>query len=230
MKFRNLLFSVALFTIGILSAQDNCSKYYPLEEGASFQYTMYDKKGKADGTTEYKITDVSNSGGDTNATMHMEFMDKKGKEVFTSDYTFTCTGNGIKIDYNSIMPQSMLEQFKDMEYDITGTDIELPNDLSVGQSLNDANVSMSISMAGMKMDMEVNMVERKVEKKESITTPAGTFDCFVISEVTESKTMGATQSFPSRLWLAEGIGMVKQETYKKGGSLMSSVELTKLDK
>lgn len=209
-------------------SQSSCSKFYPLEEGSSFQYTMYDKKGKPDGTTDYTITDVSDSGSETSATMKLKFTDKKGKEVFNSDYSFICTGEGIKIDYNSILPKAMFEQFKDMEYEISGTDIEIPNDLSVGQALDDANVNMSISMAGMNMDVAVNMVNRKVEKKESVTTAAGTFDCYVIYGDNESKTMGASQTFPSRLWLAEGVGMVKQETYKKDGDLMSSMALTEL--
>jgi hypothetical protein len=38
--------------------------------------------------------------------------------------------------------------------------------------------------------------------------------------------MGMNRTFPSRLWLAEGVGMVKQETYKKDGDLMSRSELT----
>ncbi|HET8737136.1 MAG TPA: hypothetical protein VFM69_11105 [Pricia sp.] len=209
-------------------SQDNCSKFYPLKEGSSFQYTMYDKKGKPDGMTDYKVVDVSDEGNQTTATMQIQFTDKKGKEVFASDYAFTCTGNGIKIDYNSLIPDTMLEQFKDMEYEITGTDIEVPNDLSVGQSLDDANVAMRISMAGMNMDINVNMINRKVEKRESVTTAAGTFDCFVIYGETESKTMGATHKFPNRLWLAEDIGMVKQETYKENGNVISSMALTTL--
>jgi len=214
------------FGTGVLIAQDNCSKYYPLKEGTTFQYTMYNKKGKSEGSSDYKITNVDNSGGETTATMAMTFSDKKGKEIFTSDYKYTCTGEGIKIDYNSLLPDEMFAQFKDMEYKITGTDIELPNNLSVGQNLDDANVTMAISMAGMKMDIEVNMINRKVEKQESVTTPAGTFDCYVLYNDTQSKTMGTSQTFPSRLWLAEGVGMVKQETYSKGGEVMNSMALT----
>ena len=230
MKKTFLLIALFIFTLTVSKAQDSCSKYYPLEEGVSFQYTMYDKKGKTDGKTDYKIIGIANSGEGTEATMHMSFTDKKGKEVFESDYNFTCTGNGIKIDYNSIMPQKMLDQFGDMEYEITGTDIEIPNDLSAGQNLDDANVNMAINMAGMNMKIEVNMINRKVEKEEKVTTPAGNFTCYVIYSDTESKTMGTTHTFPSRQWLAEGVGMVKQETYKGNGDLMSSMQLTKYSK
>ncbi|MGB7396128.1 MAG: hypothetical protein WA913_17230 [Pricia sp.] len=221
---------LTLLTSYFCFSQANCSKFYPLEEGVSVKYTMYDKKGKPDGTTDYQVTSVTDSGSETQATMQIQFTDKKGKEVFDTDYAFTCTGSGVRIDYNSLMPTEMLEQFKDLEYEITGTDIEVPNDLSVGQNLEDANVTMSISMAGMNMDMSVDMVNRTVEKKESVTTPAGTFDCFVVYGDTESKVMGRSHTFPNRLWLAEGVGMVKQETYKEDGDLMSSMELTMLDK
>ncbi|WP_299529709.1 hypothetical protein [Ulvibacterium sp.] len=224
-----LTFALLFGTYTVVS-QDSCSKYYPLVEGTTFQYTMYNKKGKSEGVTDYTITNVDNSGGETRATMSMKFADKKGKEVFTSDYTYTCTGNGIKIDYNSLLPEAMTSQFKDMEYEITGTDIELPNNLSVGQSLDDANVTMAISMAGMSMNIEVNMINRKVEKKENVTTPAGTFDCYVLYNDTQSKTMGATQTFPSRLWVAEDIGMVKQETYDRNGAVTNSMALTQLSK
>ncbi|WP_422083560.1 hypothetical protein [Ulvibacterium sp.] len=219
-----------LFGTHTMLSQDSCSKYYPLVEGTTFQYTMYNKKGKSEGVTDYTITKVDNSGGETRATMSMKFADKKGKEVFTSDYTYICTGKGIKIDYNSLLPEAMTSQFKDMEYEITGTDIELPNDLSVGQTLNDANVTMAISMAGVNMNIEVNMINRKVEKQENVTTPAGTFDCYVLYNDTQSKTMGATQTFPSRLWVAEDIGMVKQETYDKNGTVTNSMALTQLSK
>src|SRR5690606_23634060 len=117
-----------------------------------------------------------------------------------------------------------------MEMDISGTDIEIPNNLSVGQELNDAHVSMKVSMAVMKMETLVNMINRKVEKKESVTTPAGTFDCYVIYSDNETIIMKKSHIFPSRVWLTEGVGMVKQESYNKDGDLISSSLLTKFNK
>ncbi len=222
-------FSLILFVIGGALGQ-NCSKYYPMNEGASFQYTTYNKKGKVDGIADYKVTDVSTNGGATQATMNIELKDEKGKEVYTTSYTFSCSDNKVTIDYESLMSNSMIEQMKDMEMEITGTDIELPNELRVGQALSDANVAMKIDMGGMSMNMKVDMVNRKVEKQENVTTPAGTFNCYVIYSDNESKMMMANQSFPSRLWLAEGVGMVKQETYKKNGDLMSNTVLTSFSK
>ncbi len=230
MKTRILLITTLLLCAVSTTAQTNCSRFYPMEEGTAFEYTMYNKKGKTDGVTSYKVTSVENNGDSTMATMDISFTDDKGKEVYNTDYSFTCTGNMVTIDYESLMPQQMLEQYGDMEMDITGTDLEIPNDLSVGQLLEDANVTLKISMGGINMTTTVDMTNRKVEKQESVTTPAGTFDCYVLYSDTESKMMMAKQSFPSRVWLAEGVGMVKQETYKKNGDLMNSMQLTKFGK
>lgn len=227
---------IALFALTLVigfnlaAAQDGCSKYYPMEEGKSFQYTMYDKKGKTDGVTNYTISKVSTEGETTSATFDFKFTDKKGKELFNSNYEISCSGEGIKIDFESLFPAQMMQQYEDMgvEMDITGTDIQLPNDLSVGQILEDANLSISMNMSGIKMNISVDQTNRKVEKKESVTTSAGTFDCYVITETNISKTMGAAMEMNNKLWLAEGVGMVKQESYKKNGNLVTRMELTKL--
>tara|TARA_R110001583_G_scaffold42654_5_gene135669 strand:+ start:1742 stop:2353 length:612 start_codon:yes stop_codon:yes gene_type:complete len=203
-----------------------------MEEGTSFQYTMTNKKGKTEGITDYSITNVENTGGVTTASMNMKFTDEKGKEIFVSDYKLSCTGDVVKIDYNSLVPAQMMKQYTDMgvEMEISGTDIELPNDLNVGQGLDDANVAMSIKMTGMNMNIKVDQLNRIVEKKESVNTPAGTYECYVITQDNVSETMGVKQTMQSKLWLAEGVGMVKQETYNKKGDLMSKSELTSFKK
>ncbi|MCJ7468493.1 MAG: DUF3108 domain-containing protein, partial [Maribacter sp.] len=186
--------------------------------------------GKTDGVADYTITSVENTGGTTSATMAMKYVDAKGKEIVNSDYKMTCTPDGINIDFNSLMPSQMMQQYQDMgmEMDISGTDIVLPNDLTVGEQLADANVSITMSMKGMNMSIVVDMVDRKVDAQENVTTPAGNFECYVISEVNKTQFMGVNQEMPAKLWLSEGVGMVKQETYKKNGDLMTRMELTKL--
>ncbi|MDX1768397.1 MAG: hypothetical protein R3294_10100 [Arenibacter troitsensis] len=228
---RTLILIYCLFLVTSVAFSQNCSKYYPMEEGTSFQYTMTNKKGKTEGVTDYSITNVENTGGVTTATMNMKFTDEKGKEILVSDYKISCTGDVVKIDYNSLVPAQMMKQYTDMgmEMEISGTDIELPNNLSVGQGLEDANVAIAIKMTGMNMNIKVDQLNRVVEKKESVTTPAGNFECYVITQDNISETMGVKQTMPSKLWLAEGVGMVKQETYNKKGDLTNQMLLTKLN-
>ena len=84
MKTPLLITLLCFFTMNVTFAQENCSKFYPLEEGSSFEYTSYDKKGKTDGSVNYTITDVRQEGSAAAATFDMKFKDKKGKDVFES--------------------------------------------------------------------------------------------------------------------------------------------------
>lgn len=230
MKHYFLLLAAVCFTVGTAVAQSSCSQYYPLVEGTSLQYTNYDKKGKEDGQMDYKVTNVTESGDTVSATMVLEFSDDKGN-TYTSNYGISCNGNVVRIDFKSLMNEQMMSQFGDVEMDISGTDVELPNDLSVGQALPDSNVNLKMKMAGaVNMNMNVETINRKVEKKENLTTPAGTFDCYVIYSETRTKMMMGNQTMPSRIWLAEGVGMVKQESYNKSGKLMGSTLLTQLSR
>ena len=213
-----------LWTVNFVG-QDNCSKYYPLEKGTSFQLTMLDNKDKTTGIIDYLVKEYS----DNSATLSYEMHDEKGKLIATSEYGITCTDNGVSIDFNSLAAPGVLEQYKDMELDISGTDLIIPNNLAVGQTLPDANMLMNVKMSPINIKMNFNIVNRKVEGKESVTTSAGIFDCFIISYDHESK-MGIKITGSAKQWLAEGIGMVKQESYNKKGKLMGSTLLTKFEK
>lgn len=216
---------ISFFLLSSLGySQENCSKYYPLKEGTKFQITNYDKNDKPGAVIDYLVKE---STGDS-ALIYYELMDDKGEIVMTSEYGITCENDGISIDFNSLAAPGMMEQYKEMEVDLTGTNLFIPNNLTVGQTLPDADLLMNVSMAPINMKMTVRIYDRKVEGTETITTPAGTFDCIIISQSSETK-MGMKVSGSSREWYAPEVGMVKQESYNKKGKKIASSLLTKLN-
>ncbi len=222
----SLLLLTAVFTQA--NAQTGCSKFYPLKEGTKAELTSYDKKGKIAAVVDYTILNKTQTSEGEVATMKSSIKDDKGKLIAETEYDVTCDGTKISIDYNSMVSPMMMEQFQNMEYDISGVDLEIPNNLSVGQELPDAEMNMKISMSGINMNMDLTITNRKVIGKEDVTTPAGTFSCFVITYDMTTK-MGMTQTSNSKQWIAEGVGMVKQEDYQRGKVSSSSV-LTKFSK
>jgi hypothetical protein len=199
-----------------------------MEEGVRMEYTLYNKKGKADGTQWQEFRSVRETGEGLEAEVHMGFTDAKGKNPYEMSYTMTCDGNVIRIDYESLLSAQMMEQYGEMEAEITGTDIEWPTQMEAGMTLPDAGVNMKINMGAMNMNMEVEMTNRKVEKKETVTVPAGTFECYVIYSDNRSKMMMANKNFPSRTWISEGVGMVKSESYNGKGKLLNSMVLSSI--
>ena len=219
-----LALGLFLFIAVPVSAQD-CSKYYPFEEGTTFQITNYDKKDKPAGVIDYVVKESS---GDT-ATMAYEMHGDKGELIMSSEYGITCKDDGISVDFKSLMSPGVMHQYKDMEVDISGTDMILPNNLSPGQQLPDAEVLMNVSMAPINMKMTVKMFNRTVQTNETVTTPAGTFDCVVITYDHETK-MGMKISGKVKQWFAEEVGMVKSESYNKKGKIIGSSVLTAFNK
>ena len=117
------------------------------------------------------------------------------------------------------MNREFMGGMEGMELNISGTALEMPKQLTVGQSLPDAEAEIEVRNNGFKMmTMQHTVTNRKVEAKESVTTAAGTFDCYKISYDFEFK------------WVSEGVGVVKAEYYNKKGKLESSEELTKFQK
>ena len=115
-----------------------------------------------------------------------------------------------------------------MEMKITGDMISLPADLSVGQSLPDASMDMEAE-GPIAIKMHSEMVNRKVEGQEKITTPAGAFDCFIISYDQSMKTIIKMDS-SCKQWLSKEAGMVRSEFYNKAGKLTGYQELTSLSR
>ncbi len=222
---KKLFFSIlALFLIQFYSvAQNSCSKYYPLKEGVKYQMTFYNKKDKPTTISNYAVKEFNGN----KALLSNQVLNKKGKLIVESDYTILCIGSGVSIDFKSIMSPDLFEQYESMDIDLTGNNIEIPNNLKTGQKLPDANMNMAINMAGIKMNISINMIDRIVKGRESITTPAGSYECIIISYKSEVKMgSGMSKIGTSKQWFSEGIGMVKSEEYDNNGNLMSYSLLT----
>ncbi len=216
-----------IFFSNHIFSQNACSKFYVFKEGVKFEMTSYDKKDKLTSIVKYEVKNVS----DNSAVLANEVLDEKGESILNSEVKLICSDDGISIDFQSLISSEILEKYKEMnmEIDMTGSNIEIPNNLSPGQNLPDAELIMTMSMSGINMKIEVNMTHRKVVKKETITTDAGTFKCVLLTNDIEMKVLGKNSIMSSKKWLAEGVGLVKSEEYDKKGNLMSKSILTKFD-
>ncbi len=176
---------------------------------------------------DYEVVNVRQAGGEKIGTINSKLTDGKGKPIADSSFEVSCNGEVVSIDFKSMMNPQLFEQFGKMEYDITGTNLEWPNNLAVGQQLPDATMNMKMSISGITMNTTVTITDRAVIGNESITTPAGTFNCFVITHTTDSKIMGMNQRSTTKQWVSEGVGAVKAVNYEKNGKISGTSLLTK---
>ncbi len=223
---KKLIVFLSLIGYSYLSSAQDCALYIPDEEGASWEMTSYNAKGKEGGKIYYELAEKSEQGGDITFTIKTRFEDAKGKEAFESTYEAYCHGGVFEIDMQSKIDGVAMGAYKDMKMEVDASNYEVPDlDVSPGTKLDDA--SLEVKVAGI-FNMIINTTDREVLDREEIKTPAGTFDCLVLTQTTESKMIVKVQS-TTKEWYAPGVGLVRTESYNKKGKLTGYSELTALN-
>lgn len=217
----------ALFCTTLALAQ--CNSFYVIDEGTAWTYENYNPKGKTSGKNEQKVTAFNKTATGYKATVASTLWNEKGKKVTEGELELTCDNGTFIMDMRKFIPEEQQKAFSSYEMKIESENLELPSRLSVGQTLKNGSVTLSAVGSPVPMKITVNITDRKVEAKESITTPAGTFDCYKISSKSNTQMqMGINMSlnFSGTEWIAEKVGMVKSESYDKNGKLAGYTLLT----
>jgi hypothetical protein len=208
------LFLLFLLLTGIMQVHAQ-TPYCCVTKGAELTYTDYDAKGKETGTTTTVYKDVKMI-SDMDYDIVMETTVNAGGTVTTVE-------TGMEVRNGSAMI-SMGQG----NIDLTATDPELlriPNKLAVGYKLPLGE--MIVDLGGFRVKNTIT--ENEIVNREEITTPAGTFKCYVLKQTSEGRVMGIKNETTLKVWYARGIGQVKMETYSKG-ELFSTSVLTSLKK
>lgn len=122
-------------------------------------------------------------------------------------------------------------QAKAQDSTFQSAEFVLPLQLKVGESLPDIVSTVRSEQGGRPSSMTITLSNRKVTAKESVTTEAGTWDAFKITNDLQIDMelpgmdakikemiakMQAETKLISIIWFAPAIGIVKSETYKNG--------------
>jgi len=223
-----LIFTVVAVFAGSTSFAQ-CNEMFDFQEGTSWQWSNYDKKGKLLGKSMQKIKQFNKTSGGFEVTISLVQSDKKGDQTEPVSMDMECKDGIVYFDMKKFIPDEYLEE-GDMTVEVTGDNLEMPTNLKVGDYLRDASVTMDLAGSGspIKINMTVEIFNRKVDGEENLHTPAGEFNCFIISQSIKTKTIMSIQ-MESKEWYSQGTGMVKSETYKKG-KLMGYTILSQFSK
>lgn len=229
MKRTRILFVIALAFVlsGVISAQD-CG-YYSMSKGMVLAYQNLDAKGKVTGTNRTTCLDVSTLGSTTLYKIKGEYADAKNN-LTSREFEMRCEDGNFYVDMQSLIDPKSMEGFKDMEISVDANDMMYPSVLIAGQVLPDANITISAATGGVNlMNMIISISNRKVVGTESVTVPAGTFECYKITYDLETKLMFKIASTVTE-YINMGVGNVKTETFDKKGKLAASTVLIEVSK
>ena len=212
--------------IAVGTAFSQCNQYYQFEEGNEWEMETYNQKDKLTGKIQQKVTSFQKAGNGFTAKINSVTYNEKGKELTKGDLDFKCNDGIMYIDMRNFVTDEQMAAFKGYNLTVEGDNLEVPSTLSVGQSLKDASIHVNATDAPIPMKMQVSITDRKVVGQETITTPAGTFECYKLTSKMYIKTIVGL-NFSTIEWIAPKVGMVRSESYNKGGKLMGYNILTK---
>jgi hypothetical protein len=212
---------------GSLVFSQNCNYYY-LQNGKTAEITFYSKKGDESGKSVYTVTSASKSGGTTSATVNSEVFSKKGKTIAKGTNNMKCDNGVLMVDLKAFISPEQAEQIK---ADAKASDVYLsyPANMKVGDALPDGTMNIDIQQSnGMKSNVDIKITNRKVEGQESVTTPAGTWNCFKISYHSAIRIALMGIGIPVKAditeWFAPNFGVVKTETSKGATTVLTKFQ------
>lgn len=109
----------------------------------------------------------------------------------------------------------------------TGFMLKIPAEMKVGDEIEGGVTTTSQKMMGITYKQVETYSGFKVVKEEDITTPAGTFHCFLVTGSSLRETKGGDVKCEHEFWFAKGIGLVLWKNYD-GYTGLINVELISL--
>jgi len=217
----------SLLLIATGAFTQDCKNYFFLQDNKTVEMTIYNKKAEANGKQVYKVSDVKTNGNTTTASLASEMFNKNDKSIAKGNSLVTCTGGVFMIDMKFMLPQQQAEQFGKADAKVQNAYIEYPAAMTVGDHLKDGVMDMEVDNNGLKQTVHMEVNNRSVEAKESVTTTAGTWECFKITYKSKIsiKTMGigVPINVEGTEWYAPGFGVVKTES-KNGGTAITAIK------
>ena len=129
-------------------------------------------------------------------------------------------GGVLYFDASSLLDPASMSAYESMDVKVTGDNLELPLNSGPGTELADGGVTATISSGGVKiLTLSVNLTNRKIQARETVETPAGSFEC--IKYTYDARTeMGFVKMDISGIeWYNRKHGTIRSESYDKKGKL-----------
>jgi len=215
-------------SVNISADAQNCSNYLLLQNNKKIEMTIYNKKDKESGKQVWQVTNLNSSGGTTTASLNTEFFNDKGKSINKGESEIKCAGGMLMMNMKLMLNEDQLKQMQNGTATASGEFLEYPATMKEGDNLKDGNFTMKYKMnGGLESNMEISVTQRVVGGSESITSPAGTWNCIKISSNQKLITRIAGIGIPIKMnvteWFAPGVGVIKTQS-NYGSTLITSIQ------
>lgn len=225
MKKGILLIFTLLNAFALLASEP----YFCTRAGVKFHYERRQVgSGKLTQTTLFEITSFASSQGGHQVSYAVTLKKANGKEMFggRAVQTALISSNGdASLNFGETVKGFVGNMFPRVKITVTESTAVLPARMQPGDTLPETHCTMKVSG----VPVYFHVTDRKVLRRETITTPAGTFDCLVVRERKEEDAPFHHLDNWLDNYYAVGIGYVRHDLYDKNMRLLESEVLVRIE-
>lgn len=205
-----------------------CSEMVIFQKGRKIQNVTRDSTGRVTVQSENTILNVEEKDGIMVSTMQII---APGEVPSVTQYG--CNGSLFYIDMVSLMGN--MEGMTKIKSN--RAQMEFPLNMNVGDTLKSTSLHMTFSAGEADMVLLNELDGRRVESRETVSTAAGSWECYKISavmhikstmqsaKIANNKPMQMQKELKMVSYFTPNVGLVKMEIFK-GDRLASSSEIT----
>lgn len=215
------------------TAPATCSPFGLLDNTEQV-YQVQDARGKALGTVRNRVVSLGTEQREqgkkaaltvTTVLLKSGTYDTRNKLLHQQDLTFRCRQDTSFTDGTAELDPEKLNSFRDRRFAAEPTPLAWPNQPTVGSGLPAGGITVQVSSSAVDIAKVQGLVRnRRITGTETITTPAGTFQCYKVEAERETATIARADIAMRTVnrvvdYYAPNVGLVKTEVYDKKGRL-----------
>lgn len=204
--------------------------YFCTESGRKLHYERYKEgSGKLIQTTLVNIVGVKTGGTVRSVDYWMSVRKTDGRELYGGrlDLTTQIKQNGdVLTDFGATIKSVIRNYFPNAGISSSGDLAVVPALMHPGEALPDAHCVVEV--AGLKFT--VDLTGRTVLRRETLKTPAGSFECVVAREHRVENGPMHHNDIWTDTWYAPGIGYVRHDHYDRKLRLESTEILVRVER
>jgi len=216
----SILMVVILLAAGTQVRAQDCKDYFPQKEGTILTYVSYDKKDKATGSSEMSFRDKKQTENGMSVLFVSRFSDEKEEVLYESEVKVECKDGVLYFDASKFLDPATMSAYETMEVEVSGDNLALPLNGTVGTQMEDGGVTAVIRSGGIKIvTLSVDISNRTIAAREKVESPAGSFDCIKYTYDALTQIGFVKVRMSSIEWYSPELGTIRSESYNKKGKL-----------
>lgn len=221
-----LILAALLLSVISATAQE---PYFNTKAGQVLHYERSKTgAGKPYQTTRLQFDSVKNTPDGQRIYYDMLVRKANGRAIYGGNVAMTSDinrQNDVTMDLGQAITKVIKNYLPNAKAISEGTQAVMPSRMQPGDILPEAH---AVVRAG-SLKYTVDITDRSVLRTETITTPAGTFDCIVIRERKVEKGPMINHAKWSENWYSRGIGYVRHDNLDKNMQLEESEILVRIE-